>query len=104
MAALGKDNDGRPLNSMTGQALVATYDATISGTTQIDLNANTRMIEVAAIDKAVFMKWGATAASSTAFDAVIPANTTRIFRVPANITSVNFIEQAATGILAVTEF
>ena len=85
-------------------ALDETYDATISATTEITLNASTEYIEVVAIDKAIFMKWGTTDASSTDWDHVIPANSFRGFYVPTGITAVNFIEQAATAILAVSEF
>lgn len=84
-------------------ALEETYDATISATTEITLNTNTTIIEVCAIDKAILLKWGAVAASTTDFDEVIPANTVRQFYIPNGITAVNFIEQAATAILVVIE-
>lgn len=86
------------------KSLATTYDATISGSTEITLNAGTETIEVAAIDKAVLLRWGTADASTSAFDAVIPANTVREFTVPTDATAVNFIEQAATAILAVTEY
>ncbi len=85
-------------------ALDETYDATISASTEITLNANTQYIEVAAIDKAILLKWGTADASTADFDAVIPANTVRGFWVPASTTAVNFIEQAATAILCCTEY
>lgn len=81
--------------------LEETYDATISTSTSITLNTNSRYIEVSAIDKGIFMKWGATA-SSTDFDEFIPANTTRLFVIPA-VTTVQFIEESATGKLVVLE-
>lgn len=81
-----------------------TYDATVSASTEITLNASTKFIEVAAIDKAILLKWGADDASTSDFDAVIPANTVRGFFVPDSVAAVNFIEQAATAILAVTEY
>lgn len=84
--------------------LEETYDATISATTEVTLNASTEYIEVAAIDKAILMKWGTGDASTSDFDAVIPQNTVRQFFVPDGITAVNFIEQSATAILAVTEY
>lgn len=80
--------------------LVATYDATISGSTTVTLNAGTTSIVVSAIDKGIFMKWGATA-SSSAFDEFIPANTTRVFVRLAS--TVQFIEEAATAKLVVLE-
>ena len=85
-------------------ALEETYDATVSASTEITLNAATTLIEVTAIDKAIFMKWGADDASSTDWDHVIPLNQSRLFPVPPGVTAVNFIEQAATAILAVSEF
>jgi len=94
----------------TSKPLAVTYDATISGSTQITLNAKTTGIEVTAIDKTILMKWGTTDVSTTDFDHAIPLNTTRQFVVPIDsstgvkYTAVNFIEQAATAILAVSEF
>lgn len=102
MAALAM-LDGQPLDHLAGQPLAVTYDATISASTAITLHADTKAIEVTAIDKAIFLKWGATA-SSSAFDHVIPAGTTRVFKRPPNVTTANFIEQAATAILAVAEY
>lgn len=84
--------------------LEETYDATISSSTEITLNAATTYIEVAAIDKTILLKWGADDASTSDFDAVIPLNSVRGFFVPYGTTAVNFIEQAATAILAVTEY
>ena len=90
-------------------SLVETYDATVSASTELVLNAATKSIEVAALDKAIFLKWGADNASTTDWDAVIPANTVRAFAIPidsstkAPYAAVNFIEAAATAILAVTE-
>jgi len=92
-------------------ALEETYDATVSASTEITLNTATTYIEVAAIDKAIFMKWGTSDASSTDWDHVIPANTVRGFYVPvetaatgALYTAVNFIEEAASAHLAVSEY
>lgn len=85
-------------------ALEETYDATISASTEITLNADTTYIEVAAIDKTVLMKWGTADVSNTDFDAVIAQNTVRRFTRPADVTAVNFIEEVATAKLAVTEY
>jgi hypothetical protein len=84
-------------------ALEETYDATISSSTEITLNSGTTMIEVTAIDKPIFMKWGGTAAS-TDYDHCIPANSTRYYLKPSGQTTVQFIEEAATAKLSVTEF
>jgi len=92
-------------------ALEETYDATISASTEITLNASTKMIEVTAIDKAIFMKWGTSDASTTDWDHCIAPNSTRRFAVPVETastgvlyTAVNFIEESATAKLAVSEF
>lgn len=81
--------------------LVATYDATISSSTAITLNSGTTYIEVTAIDKSVLLKWNATA-STSAFDEVIPANTTRVYYSKGKVTA-NFIEESATAKLCVLE-
>ena len=83
-------------------ALAVTYDATISSSTTVTLNAKTTVIEVTAIDKGIFMHWGA-AATSSAFDEFIAPNTTRTYIVPAGQTSVQFLEETATAKLVVIE-
>lgn len=106
MASLPTDDNNKVGQNMPPAQVVLeeTYDATISATAEITLNAATEFIEVVAIDKAIMMKWGTSDATTADFDAVIPANTVRQFFVPPAITAVNFIEQAATAILAVTEY
>lgn len=81
--------------------LVTNYDATISASTPITLGATTTYIEVTAIDKAILLKWDATA-STSAFDEVIPQNTTKVFYSSGKVTA-NFIEAAATAILICLE-
>lgn len=96
--------DGQPLEHLAGSALAVTYDATISASTEITLNAATKAIEVTALAQAIFLSWGTDDASSTNFDHVIPAGQTRVFKVPPNTTAVNFIEQATSAVLAVAEY
>lgn len=81
--------------------LVATYDATVSSSTAITLNSATTYIVVSAIDKGLFLKWNATASSSS-FDEFIPANTTRIY-ITNGATTANFIEQASAAVLICLE-
>lgn len=88
-------------------AIAVTYDATISTSTTVTLAATTTLIEVSALAQGIFMKWGATA-SSTAFDEFIQAGATRHYVVPlqtsgARYTTVQFIEEAASGRLVVIE-
>lgn len=80
--------------------LAVVYDATISASTSVSLAAGTSVIYVSAIDKGIFMKWGATASSSS-FDEFIPANTTQAFVALAR--TVQFIEESATAKLVVVE-
>lgn len=82
--------------------LAATYDATINTSTTLTLNASTTTIQVSAIDKGIFMKWGATASSSS-FDEFISANLTRTYVVPTATTTVQFIEETTTAKLVVIE-
>ncbi len=95
-------------------ALARTVDATISASTEITLNAATTFLRVYAIDKDVYMKWGAADVTASNFDEVIPANqicdffvpideTTSTPSVPVFYTAVNFIERAATGGIIIIE-
>lgn len=84
-------------------ALEETYDTTISSSTEITLNTGTSFIEVSAITKPIFMKWGTDDATNADFDEFIQAGTSRQYYVPAGITAVNFLEQAATALLVVIE-
>lgn len=99
-----KDANGEVIGDMpSAVALDETYDATISSSTALTLNASTTIIEVTAIDKAIFYKWGGTCSNSD-FDGCVPANSSKLIPVPQGQTSIQFIEQAATAILAVVEF
>lgn len=80
--------------------LEETYDATISSSTTVTFATGATYIQVSAIDKGIFMKWGGTASSSD-FDEFIPANTTQIFEILA--ATAQFIEEAATAKLVVIE-
>lgn len=84
-------------------ALEETYDATISTSTSITLNAATKLLEVTAIGASIFYKWGATATSSD-FDGIVALNSSKLIPVPNGQTSIQFIEESATAKLAVVEF
>lgn len=94
---------GSIIPAATSKPLVAAYDATVSSSTAISLNSKTTSLEVSAIDKGIFLKWDATA-SSTAFDGFIPANTSKVFSVPRDTVTANFIEESATAKLICIEF
>lgn len=82
--------------------LEETYDATISASTAITLNTSAETIEVTALLKGVFMKWGGTA-SSTDFDEFIAPESTRVYVIPDGTTTVEFIEEAASARIVVIE-
>lgn len=82
--------------------LAVTYDATISGSTLITLNSGTTYIEVTALLKGIFMKWGAVATSAS-FDEFIAPDSTRQYIVPTGTSTVQFIEEAASAHLVVIE-
>ena len=84
-------------------ALEETYDATISASTEITLNASTTFIEVTAIDEGIMMSWGTANATTTSFDEYIAKNTTRQYYVPYGVAAVNFIERATTALLVMIE-
>lgn len=86
-----------------GPTLAATYDATISGSTEITLNAGTTWLEVSAIAAGIFLAWGTDDASTSNFNEYISPNETRLYIRPANITAVNFIQATANGVLVVLE-
>lgn len=84
-------------------ALDETYDATVSTSTTLTLNAATKLLEITAIGASIFYKWGGTA-SSTDFDGIVVLNTSKLVAVPSGQTSIQFIEEVATAKLAVVEF
>lgn len=97
------DASGNPIQITPAKtALAATYDATISSATSITLQATTTLIEVTAVDKGIFLRWAAGAASN-AFDEFIPANSSKCFARPYGVTVLSVIEQAATAIAVVIE-
>lgn len=82
--------------------LATTYDATINGSTLVTLNSGTTYIEVTALLKGIFLKWDATASSSS-FDEFVAPDSTREYIVPSGTTAVQFIEEAASAHLIVIE-
>lgn len=104
-AALPRDGNRVPLqnSSLQGTTLASTYDATISSSTAITLQATTTCLTVTAIAQPILLRWGSSAASTTNFDAVIPAGQTYFFAVPSGTTVVQFIETTATANLICIE-
>jgi hypothetical protein len=83
-------------------SLAVTYDATLSASTAVTLNAKTAIIYVTALLKGIFLRWDGTA-SSTAFDEFIAPDSTSVFVVPMGAATANFIEEAASAHLVVIE-
>lgn len=84
-------------------ALARTVDTSISASTEITLNANTKVIKVYAISKDVYLKWGTADVTASNFDEVILAGTQEVFTVPASTTAVNLIEREASATVIVIE-
>lgn len=82
--------------------LAITYNTSISSSATVTLNSGTTYIEVTALTKGIFMKWGAVASSSS-FDEFIAPNLTNQYLVPAGTATVQFIEEAASAHLVVIE-
>lgn len=102
-AVLPRDEFGAVVQlSPARTALAVTYDTSVSAATDVTLNASTTVIEVTAITQGIFVRFAATASSSN-FDAFVPAGATRTFVVPAGVTTVSFIEEAASAKLVLVE-
>lgn len=106
MATIPKAANGAALLGASPKQtpLESTYNASLAASVEITLQSAATMIEVAAMAKAVLIRWGTADASTTDFDAVIPADSVRQFAVPRGATAINLIEQAASAAVAVTEF
>jgi hypothetical protein len=84
-------------------ALARTVDNSISASTEIVLNPATKFIQVYAIAKDVYLKWGADDVTAANFDEVIPAGQVMNFLVPNGITAVNLIERESSATVIVIE-
>lgn len=88
--------------NLIGPVIAITYDATISSATSITLNASTTSYEVLAVTQPIFLRFAA-GVSTSAFDAFIDANTSRVFYRDPAVTTISVIEAAATANVAVIE-
>jgi hypothetical protein len=84
-------------------ALTRTVDASISTSTEITLNVATTILQVYAIAKDVYLKWGTADVTSSNFDEVIIAGTIQYFKVPNGQTAINLIEREAGATIIVIE-
>lgn len=88
--------------NLVGDVIAKTYDADISSATSIVLNASTTSYEVLAMAQPVLLRFAASV-STSAFDAVIAANTSKVFWRDPNVTTISVIEGVSGAIVAVIE-
>lgn len=115
-APMPPDGNQKPMPlSPAKVSLATTYDTTVSGTTQVTFNAATTFIRVCALTQPICMKWGTGTASAATngFDHIIPTGQICDYAIPDQTTgtaagtmytAANFIEQAASATLIVSEF
>lgn len=84
-------------------ALARTVNATISASTEITFQKATSYLEVYAIAKDVYLKWGTDDVTAANFDEVIPAGQIREFFVPNGFSAANFIEREAGATIIIIE-
>jgi hypothetical protein len=84
-------------------ALARTIDASISSSTEITLNVETTFVQVYAITKDVYLKWGTADVTAANFDEVIPAGKMLYFKVPNGQTALNVIERESAATVIVIE-
>ena len=84
-------------------ALARTVDTSVSASTEITLNKLTTYLEVYAIAKDVYLKWGTSDVTASNFDEVIIAGQIRKFLVPDQITAINVIERESGATVIVIE-
>lgn len=91
------------LDSPDVLALARTVDATISSSTEITLNKETTFVQVYAIAKDVYLKWGTADVTASNFDEIIPAGQVKTYMVPSGISALNVIEREATATVIIIE-
>ena len=103
-STLPRDGNAVPIQNgnLVGPVLATTFDATISSATSITLNAATTSFEVLAITQPIYLRFAADV-STSAFDAVIEANASKVFYRDPSVTVISVLEAAATANVAVIE-
>lgn len=103
-AAMPRDGNATAMQLVPATAAKAvTNNSSISSHVEITLQATTTLIEVSALSQGIFLRYGSTAVTSSAFDEYIQAGTTRHYKVPAGITAVSVLQQAASATLILIE-
>lgn len=100
---INNDQVGLVIDSPDVAALARTVDATISASTEITLNKATKFVQVYAITKDVYLKWGTADVTASNFDEVIPAGQVKNYLVPNQTTALNVIEREASATVIVIE-
>lgn len=82
-------------------ALNQTVNDSLDSSSEITLNTATSFLQVYAITKDVYLKWGTDDCTAANFDEVIPAGKIMNFLVPEGQTAINLLEResAATAIV-----
>ncbi len=103
-AAMPRDGNANAMQLVPDTAALAvTNNGSISSHVEITLQATTTLIEVSALSQGIFLRYGSTAVTTSAFDEYIQAGTTRHYKVPAGITAVSVLQQAASATLILIE-
>lgn len=90
-------------------ALARTVSSSISSSTTVTFNAATAFLRVYAVSQDVYLKWGATAVTSSNFDEVIPSNQIVDLFIPVDVTTgllfttMRIIERSATATIIIIE-
>ncbi len=103
-STLPRDGNANPIQNgnLVGPVLATTFDATISSATSIVLNTATTSYEVLAVAQPIYLRFAA-GVTTSAFDAVIGANTSKVFYRDPAVTTISVLEAAATANVAVIE-
>ena len=83
--------------------VAVTTDTTISSSTQLTLQASTKIIEVTALVGGVYLLYGPGTASVTVFHEYIPAGLTRQYVVPKDVLEINIIDDGAASAVIVIQ-
>lgn len=110
MTKLPRDDNRNPIHlTPNTTALAQTRDVSISSSTEITLDTDTRILEVTAVGGNVFLKYGTTAVTNANFDEFIPAGQTRHYVVPIDtstndlFTAINVIDDGDSATVVVIE-
>lgn len=90
--------------AVTSKPLAVFRDASISSSTQHTLNTASTGVELTApTQHAVLFKWDGTVSTSD-FDGVVNAYSTKVFTIPRGTTTINFIQDASGASIICVEF